>query len=258
MFQRFFHTRNQSPPAYSLLRAVPSRCLPKELADREASSDHQGWRHQVERELGAQGCDEDEPSFLTFLKSGTGLLQMFLPQQAGGCLLVFSSPLRAADYASVAAPKQTFEYFCSSPKQVVLVVNEFRERASVRHIALDRCPRCEVFTTISVSSIDSAAKVVKMRNIVKAGEIARCGLYSEYARSAAKRGDLLCARDVALELVGHVTPEDPRSHLLLGKLAVRLKDRQLLREAREFLAVLKEDWAIKELTTAEKTRVFEF
>ncbi|HMK22727.1 MAG TPA: hypothetical protein VK466_10360, partial [Terriglobales bacterium] len=196
--------------------------------------------------------------FFTFLKSGNGLLQMFLPQQEAGCLLAFSSPLRAADYASVAAPKQTFEYFCSSPKQVVLVVNEFRERAGFRHIALDRCPRCEVITTFSASNLDSAAKVIHMQNIFKATEIARCGLYWSYARSAARSREFLCARDVTLELVGHVTPEDPRSHLLLGKLAIQLEDQQLLREAQEYLAVLKQDWAMKELETAERTRVFEF
>jgi hypothetical protein len=258
MFQRFFRTKRQRSPSYSLLRAVPSRGLPKELADREASSDHQGWRDQIERELVAQGCDEDEPSFFTFLKSGNGLLQMYLPQHEGGCLLAFSSPLRAADYANEAAPKQTFEYFCSSPKQVVFVVNEFRERASVRHIALDRCPRCEVFTTFGASNLDSAANVIQMRNIFKATEMARCGLYWEYARSAARSREFLCARDVALELVGHVTPEDPRSHLLLGKVAIKLEDRQLLHEAKEFLAALKQDWAIKELETVERTRIFEF
>jgi hypothetical protein len=257
-FQWFSRSRTQNSPSYSLLGAVPSRGLPQELADRETSSDHQGWRDQIERDLLAQEFDEDQPSFLTFLKCGNCLLQMALPQVAGGCLLAFSTPLRAADYASVAAPKQTFEYFCSSPKQVVFVINEFSERASVRHIALDRCPRCEVFTTLKAANFDSAAKVIQVRNIVKATEMARCGLYWAYARSAARGNEFLCARDVALELVGHVTPEDPRSHLLLGKLAIRLHDKQLLREAREFLAVLKQDWAIKELEIAGRTRVFEF
>jgi hypothetical protein len=47
-------------------------------------------------------------------------------------------------------------------------------------------------------------------------------------------------------------------HGLLGKLAIQLKDRQLLREAKAFLAVLKQDWAIEELETAARTRAFEF
>jgi hypothetical protein len=94
--------------------------------------------------------------------------------------------------------------------------------------------------------------------IFKATEIARCRLYLEYARSAARAGQFVQARDVALELVGHVTPEEPRSHLLLGKLAIQLKDKRLQREAKEFLAALRQDWAIKELKNAEKATVFEF
>jgi hypothetical protein len=255
---KWFLRTTKSSPSYSLLRAVPSRGLPRDLADREASSDYQQWRDRIECDLVAQGCDEDEPNLLTFLKCGNGLLQMRLPQLEGGCLLAFTTPQRAADYASVAAPKQRFAYFCSSPKQVVFGVKELRERAGVRHIALNRCPRCDVFTTLDASSFDNPAKVIKMRNIFKATEIARCGLYWEYACSAARSGEFLRARDVALELVGHVTAVDPRSHLLLGKLALQLHDKLLLREAKEFLAVIKQDWAIEELRNTEKTRVLEF
>ena len=60
---------------------------------------------------------------------------------------------------------------------------------------------------------------------------------------AARRGQFLCARDVALELVGHVTVEDTRTHLLLGKLAIKLHDKQLLHEAKKFLAVIRQKWA---------------
>ncbi len=92
----------------------------------------------------------------------------------------------------------------------------------------------------------------------KATVTARRGLYWDYGRSAARNGQLLCARDVALELVGHVTADDPYGHLLLGKLAVGLRDKQLLREAKAFLAVLKQDWAIEELQNAEKIGAAEF
>jgi hypothetical protein len=257
MFRWFSQAARKSWGSYSLLRAVPSRGLPQELADREASEDYREWRDRIESELVAQTCDEDKPNFLTFLKSGDGLLQMCLPEK-GGCLLAFSTPLRAADYASVVAPKQAFDYFCSSPKQAVLVIKEFREHAGVGCIALDRCPRCAVFVTVEASNLDSAANVMRVRNISKATEIARAGLYQEFARSAARRGELVRARDVALEVVGHVTAEDPRSHLLLGKLAMQLHDKQLLREAKDFLAVLKQNSAIEELENSEKTGVLDF
>jgi hypothetical protein len=58
--------------------------------------------------------------------------------------------------------------------------------------------------------------------------------------------------------VGHVTAENPRGHLLLGKLAIQLHDKRLLREAKGFLAALQQNWSIAELENAERTRVFEF
>jgi len=61
-----------------------------------------------------------------------------------------------------------------------------------------------------------------------------------------------------LELVGHVTAENPPSHLLLGKLAIHLHDKRLLRDAKDILAVLQQSWAIAELENAQRTRVFEF
>jgi hypothetical protein len=258
MLRWFSRARKDTVPFYSLLKAVPSRGLPPDLAEREASSDYQQWRDRIEADLVAQPVDEDVPNFLTFLKAGNGLLQLRLDGQEGGCLLAFSNPLRASDYASEAAPEQSFEYFCSSAKDVVFVIRHFVEQAGVTHVALDRCPRCNVFCTIHAASLNSATKVIQAWQIAKASQIARSGLYWDYARSAARNGHFLCARDVALELVGHVTAEDPRCHLLLGKLAIQLKDRQLLGEAKKFLAFTKQVWAIEELQISEKTRVFEF
>jgi hypothetical protein len=258
MLRWFSRARKDTGPFYSLLKAVPSRGLPPDLADREASSDYQQWRDRIEADLVTQPIDEDAPSFLTFLKAGNALLQLRLEDQEGGCLLAFSNPLRAGDYASEAAPEQSFEYFCSSPKEVVLVVQHFVEYAGVTHVALDRCPRCNVFSTIRAASLNSAAKVIQAWQIAKATEIARCGLYWDYARSAARNGHFLCARDLALEVVGHVTAEDPRCHLLLGKLAIQLQDKQLLGEAKNFLAFTKQVWAIEELQSSEKARVVEF
>lgn len=255
---RWFTRRRDNGPFYSLLKTVPSRGIPQDLAEREASADFDQWRSRIEADLAAQAHQEDEPNFATFLKAGNGLLQFQLPQSGGRCLLAFSTPLRAADYASVQVPEQTFQFFCSSAKEIVLVVREFCERGGTTDVALDRCPRCNVFATVKAAGLDSAAKVIQIWNVSKAAEIARCGLYWDYARSAARSGQFLVARDVALELVGHVTAEDPRSHLLLGRLAIQLRDKRLLREAKEFLAFMRQDWAIAELQSAEKTGAIEF
>jgi len=68
----------------------------------------------------------------------------------------------------------------------------------------------------------------------------------------------MVARDVALELVGHVTAEDPRVHLLLGKLAIRVRDKGLLREAKRFLVLLKQNGAVEELQDADRMKAVQF
>jgi hypothetical protein len=215
-------------------------------------------RDKLECELLAQTTDETAPGFATLLKDGNGLLNFRLPEPQGGCLLVFSNPSRAADYARVQVPGKEFQFFCSSAEQVVSVVADFRQHAGITHVALDQCSRSNVVTVLGPSSLDSAAKIVQMWKIWKATEIAPCGLYFGYAQAAARAEQFLVARDVALELVGHVTAEDPRVHLLLGKLAIKLLDKRLMREAKDFLVFLKQNAVIQELADAQKTKRVQF
>jgi hypothetical protein len=70
---------------------------------------------------------------------------------------------------------------------------------------------------------------------MKARGLARVELYFAYALDLARNGLLEAARDVALETAGHVTLGHPNAHLLLGQVAVGLRDRTLLREAKAFL-----------------------
>ena len=251
-------TKKDDFPSYSLLKAVPCRGLPQKLADRENSAEYREGRDRIESDLFAHACDESMSGFATFLKAGDGLLQLQLPDFSGGCLLVFSTVLRAADYARVQAPEKKFEYFCSSPEQVVSVVAHFREHAAVSHVALDRCPRCNVFAALNAPALDSSTKVVHAWKISQATEIARCNLYLDYAQTAARAGQFLVARDVALELVGHVTVEDPRVHLLLGKLAIALGDKSLLQQAQSFLTFLRQTAAVEELQDAKKRKRAQF
>jgi hypothetical protein len=52
--------------------------------------------------------------------------------------------------------------------------------------------------------------------------------------------------------------QTPRTHLLLGKLAIRLRDKQLLHEAQSFLTFLKQDALYDDLRAAEKTDTWQF
>jgi hypothetical protein len=184
--------------------------------------------------------------------------EFLAPEFKGGCLLAFSSALRAADYARVQVPEKKFEYLCSSPAQAAFGIAELREKAGISHIALDRCPRCKIFTAVDVSNWTSAADLIRVRKIAKAIEMMRCNVYLDYARPAAAAGEFLGARNVALELVGHVTAEDPRAHVLLAKLGLMLRDKKLWREARTYLGVLRQDAAIVQLEAIKKNKRVSF
>jgi hypothetical protein len=100
-----------------------------------------------------------------------------------------------------------------------------------------------------MSAMKTADDVVTVWCIHKATELARADLYFGYAQESARAGRLEIARDVALETVGHVSLEDPRAHLLLGEVAVALRDRKLLREAKAFLRFLHLDRWERKLPT---------
>ncbi len=253
-----FQRKKNAVPTYSLLEQILSRPLPEELAAQEGSDDFAGWRDRIESELLDQETDENAFGFATFLKFHQGMLQIRVPESSDLCLLVFSTPLRAADYARVQMAGEKFEYVASSASQTVSVLRDCREQANTTHIALDRCPRCSTFVTVGTSDLDSPRKLIRLWKISKATEFARCNLYWNYARSSAREDKLMLARDIALELVGHVTADDPRVHLLLGKLAIRLQDKTLLREAQSFLAFLRQDPYVEELRIAERGNEWQF
>jgi hypothetical protein len=60
-----------------------------------------------------------------------------------------------------------------------------------------------------------------------------------HAQASARAGELYNARDVLLETAAHVSFEDPRVHMLLGQVAVALRDRELLHEAKAYLKFFK-------------------
>jgi hypothetical protein len=245
-------------PSYSLLKAEPSRGLPQELADRENSEDFNDTVERTRVDLLARSPSHDQENFAVFVKFGAGLLELQVPE--GRCLLVFSTRIRAADYLSVhfsdAADQVAF--FCSTPQGAVEVIQHFREHAGISLLVLDRCPRCDTFASLGAGSMDTPEKLIGAWAIWISREMGRRDLYWNYARSLARAGELLSARDLALEIVGHVTPADARTHFLLGKLAIRLRDRELYQEAKSFLEFLGDLAAVQELQSLEKISDWQF
>src|SRR5215467_15446088 len=185
---RWFSSQKDGFPAYSLLQREPRRAHPEDLDVQEKSDEYKLRYKRLGSELCAQVTDENTPRFFHFLKEKGQQLQVLTPEFNGGCLLAFSSALRAADYARVQVPKKKFEYFCSSPAQAAFGITEMREKAGVSHIALDRCPRCNVFTAVGTLNWTSPTDLILLWKTAKAIEITRCNLYLDYARAAAAKG----------------------------------------------------------------------
>jgi len=163
-----------------------------------------------------------------------GVVTMTLPESGSQCLPVFSTPFRAADYIRTLLRGPAVKYLWSSSLELVGMLRDL-SGMGIEQFALDRCPRCNIFTAIGSASITTADAAVNCWSIWKATELARLDLYLSYARASARTGRLIEAREVVLETVAHVSLEDPRAHLLLGQIAVALQDQALLREAKAFL-----------------------
>lgn len=224
-------------PNYSRLRTTPSFGLPPGLEEQERNAAFLARRDALEKELLERGKRpaDDVPLFNELLVGEGAVPSIPTPGGGGQCLPIFSSPFRAADYARIFfASARRVRYLSSSPVQLLGMLRDLKSNG-FDSFAIDRCPRCSVFTALDSDSMKSAADIVTVWGLWKATELARADLYLEYALEAARSGRLEESRNVALECVGHVSLEDPRSHLLLGKIGVALGDQTLLREAAEFL-----------------------
>lgn len=241
--------RKEELPIYSELKSLSTRGLPPELADKEVSEFFTSQREAREHELlePTRLPPKDEPLFTELIRGKDGaVVTINLPDNGGGCLPVFSNPLRAGDYVQTLLPAgSTVQYLCSSPLELIEMLRDL-EAAGVEAFTLDRCPRCEIVTIISSDSAKTADDLLTLWAVFKATELARADLYFAFALDLARAGQLEVARGVALETIGHVTLEDPRPHLLLGQLGVGLKDRRLVEEAKAFLRFLKfDEWERK-------------
>jgi hypothetical protein len=260
MFDWILHRRKRQLPDYSRLRATPSRQLPPDLREWELAEPFMLRRNASRDDLGgAHRPADDQPLFTTLLlPGGNGVVTMVLPDQKGRCLLLFSTPLKAADYVqTLISSGGPARYLSSTPLDCQRMISDLANMGAEGY-ALDRCPRCGVCCVMNSRSIHNAADLLTLWSIQKGGELARADLYFGYALEAARAGALEVARDVALETVGHVSLEDPRLHLLLGQVAVGLRDRRLLAEAKSFLRFLKLDPWERRLDEVEHAGVPDF
>jgi serine/threonine protein kinase len=230
----------QRIPTYERLVERPTRQMPARLlADEQGDAFGQRADAMRLRLLSGDQPTETTPLFFALAQTPTAAVSVNLPNGGFG-LLLFTSLFRTLDYGTHQLSQQSLGIQAVSPAELIGMVAQ-RGRSSVRSLVLDRCPRCSIFVTVEAESLRTPQRAIDWWANTKVLQHARLELYYDYAKAAAAAGDLELAREIGLEIVGHVDAEDPRPHALLGRLAIDLGDSRLLRDARGYLQFLK--WA---------------
>ena len=175
MFDWLRSNRHQELPYYSELNAIASRGLPTSLDEQEGSESYGIRRDAIERELleTARCPPDDQPIFTSLVRGG--VVTIPVPESDAMCLPVFSTPLRAADYArTLLASSFRLKYLASSPLQFTRMLRDL-EKTTVNAFTVDRCPRCSILTSVGVGTITCAADVGRTWAIFKATELASNG-----------------------------------------------------------------------------------
>ena len=251
--RKALRSRSDSP-YYTALEQIRLGKIRRDFTDLENSPEIDRLRTEFESELLSlpRRPTEDEPLLTSLFIGPSGFFTVTLPNSTP-CLLTFSTPLRASEYTRIHAGKLQPKYLFSSPKEFVQMLGDLRRYGNIQSFALDVCPHCMTFTVLSTNSMLTPADVMKIWAIHKSGELARESLYFARAKEAAGRGDLQEAKETALEAIQHVTTDSARLHLLLGKIALSLREKEVFREAEAFLEFLHAKQSVQELLAAEET-----
>jgi hypothetical protein len=241
-------------PYYKVLERNQHGRNRRDFSDLEKSPEIDRLSTQFRSELLSQPRrpKEDQPLLTSFITGPASFFTIRLPNSIP-CLLCFSSPIRAAAYARTHARALRLKYLSSSSQQFAQMLGELRHSRAIQDFAMDVCPHCLTFPAIQIKELMTPDDILKIWSICKSAELARESLYFTRAKEAADRGDQQEAREIALEAIQHMTMESARLHLLLGQIAVSLKDKDLLRDARAFLEFLHAEQSLRELHSIEQS-----
>ncbi len=241
-------------PYYTELERNRLGKIRRDFSDLENSPEINRLRTEYESELLSlpRRPAEDEPLLTSLIVPPSGFFTVTLPDSTP-CLLTFSTPLRAGEYARIRAGSVQLQYLPSSPKKFVQLLGNLKSYGNIQSFALDVCPHCMTFPRLNTNSMLAPADVLQIWAIHKSGELARESLYFASAKEAAGRGNLQEAKETTLEAIQHVTTDSARLHLLLGKIALSLREKKVFREAEAFLEFLHAKQSLRELLAAEES-----
>ena len=250
-------------PTYSVVRRDRTPRDAEDCQILEDSPEIECLRNNIQPELLSESRrpKDNEPLLVTLFSEASGDpncvkgINFFTKtlQDSQPCLLAFSSPFRAADYARIHAKTMALRAMHSSPDEFVRMICDLLRISTVRRLALDVCPHCETFPAVSPSTSFNAETAVRLWAIHKSCELARESFYFACASDAFTQGDLRKAKITGLKVVEHVTAESPRLYLLLGKIALSLGEEELFSAACHFLEYLNADEALQDLRASQKS-----
>ena len=232
-----------SLPQYTELRRRPNRHLPSSLVAQEHQPVFRERSDAIRRDLLSLPSRRDDSAFLTTLWADhRSAISLPLPEGGYG-LLVFSRPALALDYVNLKLPDTAAPMFrVWTPIRLAQMLAQLRT-TGVGWAVFDRCPRCEVVSTVSTQGMRVASDVLNVWAIGESLRRARTELYLKHVAKVAPVAPEE-AKEIALETAGHIAPDDHEVHVALGVVGLRLGDRGLVREACDFLRFLKHDaWA---------------
>ena len=158
---------------------------------------------------------DDKPLFTTLLSGSSAIFTLELPDSTP-CLLSFSTPLRASTYSNVHAGSTQLQYMLSTPREFAQMLADLKRNGAIQKFALDVCPYCLAFPAVDINPLWTAADVVNIWAIQRAGELARESVYFARAKDAFACGNFQLAKAMSLEAIQHVTAEPGRLHLVLA------------------------------------------
>ena len=243
-------------PTYTLLWSVSTRKVRADLARLEKSPKQDELRGAFERGiLASRLLPTVDDQILNIFVRGADSIALVIPspdESASRCIPVFTERWRAMDYVLTLHPRERdLRVAVMSAAEFVATLRDLEKNGSFT-FAIDRCPRCDGFLTYETSMADTPGHFIRMMVVQKAAEMAQRHLYWTYALTKAHGAQFEVARDVALEIVAHVTMADPNTHLLLGQVGIALGDDQLVREAHTFLRFFQNDAMDKKLELDEE------
>jgi hypothetical protein len=231
---------SRNVPLYSTLYQRPSRTLPDALLAEQSGPGFDGRVARIGAELESRSVPGEEDLVLFTVGSGEGVPPLGT---------IFTSAFRAIDYGDHALGGSG-GFMSLTLAGAVWLLDDLRGRGAT-HYCLNRCPRCD---TALLVAIDPAAEPEDLWRVVTLGysvDRALVELYLEHARRAVHEGRKHESLEIALETAAHLAIDDPDVHLFIGRLALAIRDANLVREARAMLEALQARTHLERLDEAE-------